>query len=142
MDRPQIVIDTNVILAGLWSQLGASYQLLQRMDEGDFDFHLSVPLVMEYEDVCLRHQKELGLSRKDISMVIDQICASGQKHEIFYLWRPWLKDPKDDMLLELGVAANCSKIVTFNLRDFSGIDSFGIEAIRPGDFLRELGETE
>ncbi len=142
MGRPQIVIDTNVILAGLWSQLGTSHQLLQRLDEGDFDFHLSVPLVMEYEDVCLRHRAELGLSQRDISVVMDQICAAGQRHEIFYLWRPWLKDPKDDMLLELAVAARCSKIVTFNLRDFTGIDSFGIEAIRPGDFLRQLGETQ
>lgn len=140
MDRPQVVIDTNVIFAGLWSQRGASYQLLQRLESGEFDFHLSVPLVLEYEDVCLRHRTELGLSRGDISVVINAICAAGGKHEIYYLWRPWLKDPKDDMVLELAVTAGCAKIVTFNLRDFEGIGSFGIAAIRPGDFLRELRE--
>jgi len=58
------------------------------------------------------------------------------------LWRPVLRDPGDDLILELAVAANCDAIVTHNIRDFAGVGAFGLRLLTPGDFLRELGGTK
>src|SRR5258708_38990992 len=60
------------------------------------------------------------------------------RSNIFYLWRPFLTDPRDDLVLELAVEAQASCIVTHNLRDFAGTEQFGIEALSPGAFLRRL----
>jgi hypothetical protein len=61
--------------------------------------------------------------------------------EIYFLWRPYLRDPRDDLVLELAVKAGCRFIVTYNQRDFAGCERFGVEAIRPGDLLRRIGEV-
>lgn len=58
-----------------------------------------------------------------------------------FLWRPILRDPKDDHILELAVAASCNRIVTHNTRDFAQSVTWGIEATRPGEFLKGIGVT-
>jgi len=69
------------------------------------------------------------------------LASTSHLQEIYFLWRPVLKDPNDDMVLELAVAAQCSVIVTHNIGDFSGIEKFGVEALPPAVFLRRLRET-
>jgi predicted nucleic acid-binding protein len=59
---------------------------------------------------------------------------------LFFLWRPYLKDPEDDMVLELAVTANCDFIVTYNIKDFKGAEEFGVEVITPQEFLERIGE--
>ncbi|HEU4556734.1 MAG TPA: PIN domain-containing protein [Longimicrobium sp.] len=71
---------------------------------------------------------------------MDYHCAVARHHEIFFLWRPYLPDPGDDMVLELAVKAGCTFVITYNQKDFAGCERFGIEAIRPGEFLRYLRE--
>jgi predicted nucleic acid-binding protein len=104
-----------------------------------FQIHLSVPLVLEYEEVAKRHARSLGLSYRDIDDILDYLCSVASLHDIFYLWRPFLADPEDDMILELAVEAGSSRIVTFNQRDFRGIEQFGVRAVRPQEFLNEIG---
>lgn len=87
----------------------------------------------------MRPGMKIALSRSQIEDVLDYHCSVGRHHEIFFLWRPFLKDPHDDLVLELAVKAGCSFIVTYNRRDFAGCEQFGIEAITPGDFLRRTG---
>jgi predicted nucleic acid-binding protein len=99
-----------------------------------------VPLVLEYEDVLLRHRTRLGLTHTDIEDLIDAICALTMPHEIHFLWRPHLHDAKDEHVLELAVKARCNSIITFNRKDFAGSDKFGITVLDPGQFLRNLGE--
>jgi predicted nucleic acid-binding protein len=70
------------------------------------------------------------------------MSASAQEHAISFRWRPWLNDPNDDFVLELAVSANASYIVTHNLRNFAGVESFGIEAIPPAQMLINLRETK
>lgn len=67
------------------------------------------------------------------------ICSVAEINKIFYLWRPFLPDPEDDMLLELAVESGSQRIVTFNLRDFRGINQFGVFAVTPQEFLKEIG---
>jgi putative PIN family toxin of toxin-antitoxin system len=136
----QIVIDTNVFVAALRSQRGASYKLLMLLGTGKFETNVSVPLVLEYEDVAKRLLKEIQLSESDIDDIIDYICEVANLRKVFYLWRPILKDPKDDMVLELAVAASCDFIVTFNQRDFQGAEKFGLQVIAPKEFLEIIGE--
>jgi predicted nucleic acid-binding protein len=133
----QIVLDTCVLVAGLRSRTGASYELLTRLG-GSFEISVSVPLVLEYEAAAKAQARELGLTHADIDDVVDYLCAVAHHREIFYLWRPVLRDPKDDMVLELAVEAGCDAIVTHNVRDFAGAERFAIRILTPGAFLQEL----
>ncbi len=133
------MIDTNVFVAALLSKRGASYKLLMLMDSGKFETNLSVPLIIEYEDVGNRFLHETKLNKRDFRNILDFVCASTTHREIYFLWRPLLKDPKDDMVLELAVAASCEYIVTFNKRHFAGAHVFGIQALMPHEFLSKIG---
>lgn len=136
MDIPNIIIDTNVIYSALRSKRGASNKLLSLIGAGHFEIHLSVPLVLEYEDVLLRKIKSLPVTKKDISDLIDSLCDLSHHHEIYFLWRPHLRDPKDEFVLELAVSAQCEYIVTYNISDFEGSNEFGVQAITPKEFLQ------
>jgi predicted nucleic acid-binding protein len=71
--------------------------------------------------------------------MVDFLCEVGEKREIYFLWRPFLRDPKDEMVLEVGVEAQADAIVTHNVRDFKGVEErFGIRIVTPGAFLLEL----
>ena len=134
------VIDTNMLYTGLRSQHGASHRLLREVGNYDaFQIHLSVPLVLEYEELARRHARTLKLSYQDIDDILDYLCSVAGLHNVFYLWRPFLPDPADDMLLELAVEAGCNRIITFNLKDFAGIEQFGLKAVEPRQFLNEIG---
>ncbi len=139
MQMRQIVIDTNVLVAGLRSKKGSAYKLLQLIGLGHFDINLSVPLIMEYEEVLLRQLPHLSVEAADVRDLLDYYCTIGNQHKIFYLWRPTLRNPGDEMLLELAVKAQCDNIVTFNQRDFQGIDQFGLVAVTPNEFLKKIG---
>jgi putative PIN family toxin of toxin-antitoxin system len=138
----QIVLDTNVLIAGLRSNRGASHRLLRLVGTGRFGLHLSVAVVLEYEEILKRLAAEVGLSPADIDDLLDYLCSVAGLHEINFLWRPFLQNPDDDMLLELAVEAGCSSIVTHNVSDFSGCQTFGIGAVTPGAFLRQIGDTK
>lgn len=114
--------------------------LLSLVGTGRFDIALSVPLVLEYEEV-LRRQSP-WLNESDVKDLLDYWCAVAIQQEIFFLWRPYLRDPKDDMVLELAVAASCTAIITYNQRDFGGAESFGLRVLTPARFLDEIGGTE
>ena len=141
MDPVQVVLDTNVLVAGLRSQRGASFRLLSLVGaDPRFEINLSVPLVLEYESASKRAGAVPALNHQEIDAVLDYLCSVGHHREIYFLWRPVLRDPKDDMVLEVAVEASFEFVVTHNLRDFRGIERFGVGALRPSEFLREVGE--
>ncbi len=133
--KPHIVIDTNVLVAALKSSRGASFRLLSLVEQDFFTLHVSTTLVTEYEAVLKRGIT--SLSAEDIDNVVDFICSRAVLNKIFYLWRPVLKDPGDDFVLELAVKANAT-IVTWNLADFKYAARFGIAVMNPRDFLTSL----
>jgi putative PIN family toxin of toxin-antitoxin system len=137
---PQIVIDTNVIVAGLRSRRGSAFQLLTLIGTEQFDIHLSGLLVLEYTEVLLRELPNLYLNRDEVDDLIDFYCAVAVQDEIFFLWRPFLRDPNDDMVLELAVKAECESIITYNTRDFAGVEQFGLNLLEPSEFLRLIGK--
>ncbi len=138
----QIIIDTNVLLSAVRSQLGASFLLLSLIEDSRFQINLSVALVLEYEDVLKRPELNNNLTHQETDDVIDFLCQNANLREIFYLWRPILSDPKDDFVLELAVESNCDYIVTFNIKDFAKAETFGIKAVKPSEFLRIIGEIK
>lgn len=70
------------------------------------------------------------------------LCKISRHQTPFYLWRPFLRDPNDDMVVEAAVTGGCDSIVTFNSRDFAGVEQFGIRVMTPREFLFEIGELE
>ena len=137
MKSYRIVLDTNVILSAFRSKRGASYKLISLVGISDrFEIYLSVPLVLEYADVLNRLSNDLGLTHQDIDDVLDYLCSAGQRRQIFFLWRTVLRDPKDEFVLELAVEGGCDLIITYNQRDFAGIERFGLQSMTPRDFLR------
>ena len=138
MRRPLVVLDTNVVVSALRSQRGAAFQVLAAVGGESFDIAISVPMVLEYEEALLA-QRAAGITELDIRTALDYLCEVGREQEVFFLWRPTLRDPDDDMVLELAVAAGCVAVVTHNVRDFRGTDRFGIEVWTPADLLRKVG---
>ncbi|MBO4618434.1 MAG: putative toxin-antitoxin system toxin component, PIN family [Lachnospiraceae bacterium] len=133
-----IVIDTNVMISGLQSDLGYSHKLLEMLPSASFDICISVPLLLEYEAQLKKHLTSDIFTDEDIGDFLDYICKISLKKTIYYLWRPYLKDPFDDHLLELALASNCSYIVTFNKADFRHSEHYGIETVTPKEFLKIL----
>ncbi|HEX2122823.1 MAG TPA: putative toxin-antitoxin system toxin component, PIN family [Thermoanaerobaculia bacterium] len=138
----RVVIDTNVLVAAIRSRRGSSFAVLSQVGRGAFEIAVSVSLVLEYESMLLRHSSESTMSDREIRDIVDFVCESAIWQEIFFLWRPYLRDANDDLVLELAFAAGCDAIVTHNVRDFSGAEQLGVRVITPANVLREIGGTQ
>ena len=136
---PKVVMDTNVLVAALRSRNGASFKMLSLIDSGKFTLCLSVPLVLEYEAAAKKQAKATGLTAAEVDTIIDYICLVGERYKIYYLWRPLLRDPKDDMVLELAVTSDAESIVTYNRADFKGAEQFEIQVRTPKHLLQQIG---
>ena len=131
-----VVLDSSVLVAGFRSRKGASFRTLELLRDDRFRIAMSVALALEYEAVLVRHAHELGLSRTEATGLVDFLCSIACCQDVHFLWRPTLRDPRDEFVLELAVASASEAMVTHNVRDFRGADAFGIQVVRPGAFLR------
>lgn len=138
LERTVIILDTNVLYAGLYSSAGASFKVLQAIEEGNLKIVISTTLLFEYEDILKRNQVILDLSAQEIEDILDYFCKISHHQKIYFLWRPRLPDPKDDHLLELAVASRTKLIVTHNTRHFKDIEEFGVKPITPRELLEEV----
>ena len=135
------MLDSSVLVAGFRSRRGASFHVLSLLRAGRFEIAVSVPLVLEYEAVLRRHANELGFGGDEVVGLVDYLCGIGHRQDIHFLWRPVLRDPTDEFVLELAVAAECRAIVTHNVRDFSNARMFGVEILTPAAFIRRVEEV-
>lgn len=135
---PSVVLDTNVLVAALRSRRGASFQVVSEIGRDRFEFVLSVPLLLEYEQALLSARPP-GVNAQDVQVFLDYLCLEARLQEIFYLWRPHLRDPKYDLVLEAAVAGGCEAVVTHNRRHFEGAAKFGISVLSPAEFAGRLG---
>ena len=131
-----VVLDSSVLVAGFRSRKGASFRTLELLRDDRFRIAMSVALALEYEAVLVRHAHELGLSRTEATGLVDFLCSIACCQDVHFLWRPTVRDPRDEFVLELAVASASEAMVTHNVRDFRGADAFGIQVVRPGAFLR------
>lgn len=139
MRAVNVVLDTNILISALRSKRGSSYKLLMLLVESIYRPNISVPLFVEYESVAKRSGMLVELTNKEIDSVLDYFLSQSSIRKIFYLWRPYLKDPKDDLVLEVAVESQSQYIITFNKKDFKGVDKFGIKVVTPKEFLEERG---
>lgn len=135
----RVTLDTNILVAALRSNKGASFALISQLPTPKFQPVITVPLYTEYQDALTRPENMTGAStREEILNFLRYFAQIAHRQEVFFLWRPWLKDPKDDMVLEAAVASQSHFIITFNQKDFTDIARFGIEVITPGEFIRKV----
>lgn len=135
----RIVLDTSVLVAAARSRQGASYALVNLIPSRHFEICLSVSLYTEWQDVLTRSENlALGRTAEDTRLYLRYLANQSHLQEIHFLWRPFLPDPDDEMVLELAFAAQCRHIVTHNVRDFTGCEELGISALRPREFLAQV----
>ena len=138
---PSFVIDTDVMVAAFRSDQGASRQLLLAALDERFKLLLSVPLMLEYESVLSRpeHLAACELTAVEVRQVLDDLAAVAKPVRLSFRWRPRLRDPDDDMVLETAVNGNASAIVTFNQRDFAaGMEGFSCTVLLPATALQQI----
>jgi putative PIN family toxin of toxin-antitoxin system len=136
----RVVLDTDVIVAAIRSPQGASAELLRLARKGEITLLISVPLFLEYEAKCteLEHRRAAGLSLAKARQFVNALSHFAEPVVTHYLWRPQLRDPADEMVLEAAVNGMADALVTFNIRDYgSAPATFGIELLLPSAALRK-----
>jgi putative PIN family toxin of toxin-antitoxin system len=137
----RIVLDTDVVIAAMRSPSGASAALLMAVRRGEIRMLANVALALEYEATCRRaeHGVAAGLSPAQVGVFIDAVIALAEPVETHFLWRPQLRDPGDELVLEAAVNGQANAIVTFNQKDFGEIPmKFSVEVLAPVDALRRI----
>jgi putative PIN family toxin of toxin-antitoxin system len=137
----RIVADTDVIVAAMRSPGGASAAILRAAREGKVTLLVSAPLAMEHEATCSEpeHQLAAGLSEQEVGIFLDAVLAMAEPVKAHFLWRPQLRDPGDEMVLETAVNGRADALVTFNVRDFGSVPQrFGIEVLIPREAVRRI----
>ena len=133
----RVVLDTNVLVAAARSRQGASFAVINAIPAVEFRPCLSVGLYAEWQEVLTRPENlPPHRTPADALAFLRFLISQSHLQEIHFLWRPFLSDADDDMVLELAVAAGCRYIITHNVADFRGSEQFGVAAISPSRFLR------
>ena len=134
-----IVLDTSVLVAAMRSQQGASHHLLRSLPSPQYTPALSVALYMEWQAVLSRPEnRPPGVDANQMLAFLRYLASLCRLQDIYYLWRPFLRDPNDDMVLECAVASGSRHIVTHNVKDFQRALELGVRPVTPGDFLHQL----
>ncbi len=134
-------MDTDAVVAAMRSPTGASAAIVRAVRQKQATLLLSVPLAMEYEAVCRRpeHRIEAGLSERQVEIFLDAIIAMAEPVPTHFLWRPQLRDPNDEMVLEAAVNGSAEALVTFDVRDYGTAAShFGVEVLLPREAIARI----
>jgi len=137
-----ITVDTNAIFSGLFSNRGASHQIMKLIFDEKLKFALSSHIYFEYYDVLTRKEnlEKLNLSIREIEDILDFLALIAKKQSIYFLLRPNLLDEKDNIFVECAFASNSDFLITSNIKNFknSELKGFRFKLITPGDFLKTL----
>ncbi len=135
-----VTLDTNILYQALKSKTGASYFILQQVRNREIQIALSVPVFYEYQDVLTRNKslKDFELQLEDIDKFLRFIAYTGKTFEIYFLFRPNLKDEKDNMVVELALTSQSDYIITSNTRDFKNaqLKFDQLKIITPSEFVK------
>ena len=137
----RLVIDTDVVVAGIRSPTGASAALLLLVLAGRATMLLSVALAIEYEATCCRAEHLLAAeaTRPDVINLFEALFAVIEPVEVHYQWRPQLSDAGDELVLETAINGRADAIVTFNRKHYAGAaERFGIKLVLPAETLRRI----
>lgn len=130
------VMDTNVLVAGLRSTEGASFEILQALRRGEWHCILSNHLLMEWREKLLEMALSLGATTADVDGMLTVICAHAEEWHLRPDWHPALiHDPDDEPLAQLAHESGANVVVTHNVRHLLPAEALGIKVLRPRDFL-------
>jgi predicted nucleic acid-binding protein len=133
----RVVFDTSVLVSAIRSKDGASNALLKSLPHAGIEPCLSVALYAKWQEVlCRKEHLPAGQTASDAWAFLRYLALLCHHQDVHFLWRPFLKDPDDDFILELAFAAGAGYVVTNNVRDFAGSEQLGITVVTPGDFYR------
>ena len=135
MSKPRAVLDTNVLIAAFRFRTGASFEIFRRLRFDEWTAVLSNHLIYEYEEVLKRDAATLSLSLTDIDDLLNAICARGEEWSLTHNWEPLLTDPDDDPLVQLAQESGALVIITHNTRHLQPAGAFGIQVLKPMEFL-------
>ena len=110
-----------------------------------FEVLVSVPLMIEYEAVLTRPEQieAIGLASDEVKEILDALAKVAVPVPLWFLWRPRLKDPADEMVLETAVNGVADRLVTFNVRHLADAAAeFGVRVLRPGAAWREIRDAK
>ncbi len=135
-----VVIDTNVFVAAMRSEEGASRQVLRAALQRRFQPLFGNALWLEYEDVLGRDIWTESTTAEERRVVLAALAQVGRWVTIYFGWRPNLSDEADNHLVELALAGGANAIVTHNARDFArGELRLGtLRILTPARFLEEM----
>ncbi len=139
-----MLLDTNVLIAGLSSARGASYALLQAVASARLRMVASPAMWLEYESVLKRDAIRAlhGFSVDQVDAFLSALALWVEPVSLHYIWRPQLRDPGDEMVLEAAVNARVHALVTLNVKDFStAAPRFGLAVKTPAQALAFLEDA-
>ncbi|MFN5471795.1 MAG: putative toxin-antitoxin system toxin component, PIN family [Pseudanabaena sp.] len=138
--KSRIVIDTSVLISALIGSTGASRELIRLCLQGEYQPLMGHNLFLEYESVILREEiiTQCTLTKQEIFTLIDAFMSVCQWIDIYYLWRPNLRDEADNHLIELAIAGNAQIIATKNIKDFLNSDLIfpNLSILKPEQIVR------
>jgi putative PIN family toxin of toxin-antitoxin system len=139
----RLVLDTNVLVTALCNQDGASHLLIRWVLADKIILSASPALWLEYEAVIKRPEIRLrhGIALENLDVVLDTLAAHVEPVHLSYLWRPQLRDPNDEMVLETALNAGADALVTFNTKDFAeAVKRFNLKLLTPSECVKLTGE--
>jgi putative PIN family toxin of toxin-antitoxin system len=140
---PKLVIDTNILVAATRNRHGPSFALMQSVRDGSVVMSCSPALFLEYEDVLKRPAQldASGLLTTDVDAILNELASLIAPVSTHYQWRPQLRDPSDEMVLEAAANAQADALVTYNLRDFLPAKLFGLPVLNPEQVFQQFKLT-
>ena len=135
----RIVLDTSVLVAAARSRNGASFKLVSMLPTPEIEIALTVAVYTEWQAVMTRPENlPPGATADDALAFLQYLASIAHLQDVHFLWRPFSRDPDDDMIVECAVAASCEYIVTHNVKDFRRVEELNVQAITPAELLNLL----
>jgi putative PIN family toxin of toxin-antitoxin system len=135
-----VTVDTNVIFSALYSNRGASHQILKLIIDEKIKLALSTQVYFEYYDVLTRDEnlEKLNLSLEEIETILDLLALLAKKFSIYFLLRPNLLDENDNMVCECAFASSSDYLITSNIKDFKigELKGFRYSVVTPAQFYK------
>ena len=116
----RIVIDTNVFIGAIVSSQGLNREMIRRCLLSEYQPLMGNALFSEYESVMEREEiiARCLLDRTELLDLLAAFLSVSEWINIYYSWRPNLKDEGDNHIIELAVAGNAKIVATNNIKDF------------------------
>ena len=135
----RIVLDTSVLVAAARSRNGASFKLVSMLPTPEIELALTVAVYTEWQAVMTRPENLPSDATLDDALAFLRYLASiAHLQDVHFLWRPFSRDPDDDMIVECAVASGCEYIVTHNVKDFRRVEELKVQVITPAQLLNLL----